>query len=395
LLISNHTSPRHCIEFRTPKLLGLAVENGALLRTSNGTSVTFRTNPAGLVTALVKHNFLASNPAEQEGLVRGLSRFSAAFTFDTSRGPDPKQLLANYRQLAEVSGRFDLINRRDPRHPSWFPVWQQFAAAEPGSALAKSVEQLSELLDDDAYSNLIERTADELVDPNRSDTQAVLIKHFAQVAAMLPKAEMAHVVDLYVDYLKSQRSVYDNIANSPILTIEYALNRSPFATSVDPNASGIAANPTSVGPDLSTIRLIYGQRFAGRSELTANVSMSMFNQLRAGMRGNIRDYQAGAKLDIPLPRLQNIGSGILTFSGLYSRLRQQPLGVPLQINGVNVDNTGNIGIFQAKLTIPMGSSGLQIPLSFSYANRTELILEKDVRAHIGITFDLDKLFARP
>jgi hypothetical protein len=36
-------------------------------------------------------------------------------------------------------------------------------------------------------------------------------------------------------------------------------------------------------------------------------------------------------------------------------------------------------------------SGVKIPLSLSYANRTELLKEKDVRGHVGVTFDMDVL----
>jgi hypothetical protein len=34
---------------------------------------------------------------------------------------------------------------------------------------------------------------------------------------------------------------------------------------------------------------------------------------------------------------------------------------------------------------------VKIPLSISYANRTELLKEKSIRGHIGMTFDLDVL----
>jgi hypothetical protein len=36
-------------------------------------------------------------------------------------------------------------------------------------------------------------------------------------------------------------------------------------------------------------------------------------------------------------------------------------------------------------------SGVKVPLSISYANRTELLREKSIRAHLGFTFDLDVL----
>jgi hypothetical protein len=65
------------------------------------------------------------------------------------------------------------------------------------------------------------------------------------------------------------------------------------------------------------------------------------------------------------------------------------------INTKPVSTKGNIGLGQAKLTIPVKGSGVQIPISLTWSNRTELILENDVRGNIGITFDLDKLFAKP
>ena len=52
---------------------------------------------------------------------------------------------------------------------------------------------------------------------------------------------------------------------------------------------------------------------------------------------------------------------------------------------------GWINVVQAKLTVPVKGSGVKIPLSISYANRTELLNEKDVRGHIGVTFDMDVL----
>jgi len=52
---------------------------------------------------------------------------------------------------------------------------------------------------------------------------------------------------------------------------------------------------------------------------------------------------------------------------------------------------GWIHAVQAKVTIPVKGSGVKIPLSLSYSNRTELLDEKDVRGHIGVTFDMDVL----
>jgi hypothetical protein len=60
-------------------------------------------------------------------------------------------------------------------------------------------------------------------------------------------------------------------------------------------------------------------------------------------------------------------------------------------SGTGLALKGNLAIAQAKLTIPIKNTGIKIPLSFSWASRTELIKESDVRGHIGITFDMDTL----
>ena len=52
---------------------------------------------------------------------------------------------------------------------------------------------------------------------------------------------------------------------------------------------------------------------------------------------------------------------------------------------------GDIYIGQARVTIPVGKSGVKVPLSLSIANRTELLDEKDVRGHIGFTFSFDAI----
>jgi hypothetical protein len=48
---------------------------------------------------------------------------------------------------------------------------------------------------------------------------------------------------------------------------------------------------------------------------------------------------------------------------------------------------------QAKLTIPLWTTGIQFPISVTVANRTELIKEKEVRGQFGFTFDFSKLVA--
>ena len=49
--------------------------------------------------------------------------------------------------------------------------------------------------------------------------------------------------------------------------------------------------------------------------------------------------------------------------------------------------TDTIGKLQAKLKIPI-AEGIDLPISVTWANRTELIDEHEVRGQFGFTFDL-------
>ena len=48
---------------------------------------------------------------------------------------------------------------------------------------------------------------------------------------------------------------------------------------------------------------------------------------------------------------------------------------------------------QVKLTIPI-ADGIDLPISFTAANRTEFIKEADVRGKIGFTFDVARIAER-
>ena len=53
---------------------------------------------------------------------------------------------------------------------------------------------------------------------------------------------------------------------------------------------------------------------------------------------------------------------------------------------------GSIGIGQAKVTLPVKSGVVKVPISFTWANRTELIDKAEKRGQIGLTVDMDSIF---
>ncbi len=86
-----------------------------------------------------------------------------------------------------------------------------------------------------------------------------------------------------------------------------------------------------------------------------------------------------------------LGDSTLSFAGKFERVASNAVA----LDGTVLPNTkGDIAAGQVKLTIPLGDSGIKIPLSVTFANRTELVREKEVRGNFGFTLDFDSLFAR-
>src|SRR5262249_3390824 len=198
------------------------------------------------------------------------------------------------------------------------------------------------------------------------------------------------------EYAKSRVDLLNQISKSFTLAFDYSNTRQVVTLG---NTSGgtmtLPAGVTNGLPDLGNFLLTAAGRFIGQSEITANFSGTRFNGRRPGQDiGRWRDIQAGFQIDVPLPEIKPVGKSTLTFSYLYLNLLEEPLGAKVMVNGVEVSRTGTVNFGQAKVDFPIGSTGMHIPISLTFSNRTELIKEKDVRGNIGITFDLDKLFSK-
>lgn len=186
------------------------------------------------------------------------------------------------------------------------------------------------------------------------------------------------------------------ISKKPTLAFDYS-NTRQIVTLGDSSSGTMTLPPGVINglPNLGNFLLTTSGKFFGESEVTANFSATRFNGRRPGPDiGRWRDVQAGFQIDVPLPKIEEIGKSTLTFSYLFLNLLEEPLGAKILVNGVEQTRTGVINFGQAKVDFPIGKSGMHIPISLTFSNRTELIKEKDARGNIGITFDLDKLLAK-
>jgi hypothetical protein len=421
-----------------PSLLGLAVEDGALTQTASGTSVTFRTNPTGLISALQKHGYAESGPASyKDPVVEFVSKVSAAITFNTGAGNNATTttssgttasqgsqaqgiLTGSAQQISSFDFRYDIYNHRDPRDNKYVHVWEGLRNRQLktlGDKVNAFANQLKGILSTGEFEPVQhakfqawEASAQAKIDssdanaaataPNSVDAVVLsiaddFVKTFGNDPAIKAAADAAGRA--FSGYLTGTKNTRNMISSSPIVTLEYTDTRqATMATTMSmASASESPATPGVKPPDLSDFKLIIAGGTVWGATLTGNASLTLFNSNpQAPEKGRVRDFQLSGQFDVPLREIQGIGVPTLTFAGLYLSLRQQPLGTPVQVNGVNVDLKGNMGFAQAKISFPVKKgSGVNVPLSFTYASRTELNKEHDVRGSIGMTLDLDTVFA--
>jgi hypothetical protein len=419
-----------------PKILGFAVENGAIESTAKGTVMTFRATPWGVVKALQGSGYLdildSLRSSPEASFLKGIS---LAASFDTSKGVESPTLLANRQQLQSWSVRSELYNNRDAGLREYHQFWGGVAtAAADGIAKDQGIIVATLQLTSDlrTWSQLqawrqssFDRVEKEI--EQKSLTGAAAESAFLKIAAeQLAEFDKLDLPDNVISAVKS----YIPAAKANLISrnriVDYA-QRGSLAT------LDFTVKRDSTLPDLSTLTGIWethiGKRLVKRKEetlksldnlpnrrnhdLTINGALSFFNspaKLSTGKLYRMRDFKATVQYDIPLGKVEKLGNFILTNAFRYQRLfEDSPIALLASLNpnlanppmtsgtgatAMAIAKRGNFAIYQTKLTIPAGT-GVRIPLSFSVANRSELLAEKrDVNANIGITFDIDALFAK-
>jgi hypothetical protein len=140
----------------------------------------------------------------------------------------------------------------------------------------------------------------------------------------------------------------------------------------------------------------------GRVNFTFNGSLTIFNNmtsLRNFVVANptlpkprrVRDFQFAGGVDIPFGNVREFGQFVFFANGKYERLLENAID---DIGQVLPNTTGDIAHLQFGLKIPVAKSGFKIPVSVTFANRTELIKERTVKGNFGFSLDLDTIFSR-
>jgi len=366
-----------------PAILGFAVDNGGLLRSSNGSTITFRGNVAGLAKAVAGKGFI-SGYDEDSPATRFLRRTAFSFSFDASRGDQPGTFTGNKQQISNYSFHLDLYNKRDPRAARYREDWKAFLSGVSEQLVKQLYVSLTTLADpstntwnDPALQKWYVIIDNAIRNAKPEEVEAILQEQLSKAPTNLAAttvSELRNFDEHFKAWLDGRQAVLDKIAKAPIVSFEY-INDRPL-------------NEAS----LSKFNMIAELGFGPKLDLTFNGALTMFNKrpITPGVN-RVRDFQFATQLDMPFGELGlGLGKPVLSFAGRYERLMADAT-----LAGLSVPNTqGDIGVGQIKLVIPIKNSGVRIPFSFSFANRTELLREKEVRGNFGFTFDLDTIFAR-
>jgi hypothetical protein len=390
----------------SPWLWGFALEHGGLTQSTDGNTITFRGNVANSIRALLKSSYLGSYQlGEKDPLVQYLAKLSFGVSFDTTanQGSTTSGFAPNSSNLSGFSAKYEFLNHRDPRDKRWRSKWHDLSTTV-GMDFTNALGQLGDVLRStapfdawihdgtNAVAALPADASDDQILAVLKDRADNFVATFGNTADV--NSAVTRLTTSISNYIERENTVFSEIRNTPLLTLEYNFVRQSLPTSQ--NVTSV--QPAQSIPDLSTLTLVLERGFKGVNapELTLNAESTWFNSSVAGNPGvgRLRDYRASGQLDVPLKTIQNVGQPTLSFAGQFLALVEEPLGQKVMLNGVTIDRRGNMGVFQTKLSIPVKDSGLKIPISFTYASRTELIKESDVRGNVGITLDLDSLFSK-
>lgn len=269
-------------------------------------------------------------------------------------------------------------------------------AALMTTAIDRVAESLQELdgvaLQNPDLKTWYDQAAEAVSVASDSEVEKVIEQEFDKLKNVRLSDELQRRVEAFIEkfnsFLQSHDKILEAVAKGGIVTFEYT-NRREINL-----------------PSLSNFNLIAETGlFRGKADLTGNLSFTIFNEKPKSTDptkpiGRLRDFQLSGQLDVPLSNPLKTGNFVLTFSGKFQKIMEDTMMMNSAMTGMTgqtgmmMETKGNIGIGQIKLTIPVKGSGVKIPISFTYANRSELIKEKVVRGNIGITFDLDVLLSK-
>jgi len=390
------------------RLLGLAVERGAILQDVNSTSLTLSSSPYVLYTF---NN--GGDTAENYQRAGFLNRVGVSATFNMGNTASSPLLNARRNQLTEWSARVRLYGDRSPRSRGFEEFWDaeirpliQTRLSVIGSNLnfIGATPELKKLKDKDQKEfralftkRIAEADYAAAVKAGDQQKQKQLLKDFVMCylkqAVVDPIREgrvqlsseiRTQLGDNFIRDLgqslagleavrKRLNERLDDLAKSPLATLAYTNHR------------------VTNGSDYSELKVIYeqDQSIFRLLKLVGNVGLSFYNKPNPAMnQDRVRDFSASVSLEgkTESPFLRNspdLSRITYAFTGSFERMPE---------NRGMTGRKHNLAAAQFRIEIPI-TAGVSLPFAVTYANGTEQSNKAHVRGNFGFSFDVDKLLA--
>jgi hypothetical protein len=395
-------------------VLSLATEYGTINETTSGNTTTARGNLAGIAGLFAGNPYLGCN-----SLAVGCSTpsrwarsFSTSISVETDASSGTQQvsgtnaatgapattgILASGNRMSAWNVRYDYFHKTlyDTKNvKGWAQAMEKVAASSDETELDKTVPAVIANLTtlstwrESFLAALQNAPAGRLLDALQQQLDALideLVKKNPNFMAQVEAAQNA------IDASFLQRDDVLRQLQTQNVSVEF--------NSLHPLGQ----------PNLSNIRVIYSyQPPKGSLLLTFNGASEWYDSVPSGVKvGRLRDLQAAAQVDRPLGTIPQFGKAVLTVGFYYQWMRDAalisiPAGDTAPGTGIILPGAastllatkGPIAIGQAKVTLPIKSGVIKVPISFTWSNRTELINESEKRAQIGLTLDLDSIFQK-
>jgi hypothetical protein len=393
-----------------PAILGTAIEYGGILQRTSGQLTTLRANALGVGRMLFgAEQFPYCPEIDSSGCqvsARLLRTLSASVALENRREPassaDPAEptateLLSGDFRTASWGFRVDITPSNHLDDPKYVTTWAATIDRLRKDPVSGSLSQaivafFKTALTTEGYTNWMAESVDLLAKAaGESEFNELLEDRLTLLTVQLTALDPHFSTN--VTALSRAYSNYFDVRDALIreaqvhkLSVEFT-NLRPIGTPQMWNARLVYSHQPTVSPTL----------------VTANLSSTWYND--AGPNGERwRDVQVAGQLDRRLSEIPRFGHAVATFALYYQWMRSDALiklpagtvapgtGIELPAEASTLLGTkGHIVVAQAQLTIPMGET-VKVPISWTWANRSELIKEQDVRGQIGLTLDLDGLF---
>ncbi|HEX4499400.1 MAG TPA: hypothetical protein VIE43_27250 [Thermoanaerobaculia bacterium] len=401
----------------TPELLGLALQLGALTETVSGTTATFHANAEGAYKAILGEPVICL--ACEDSPWRKLN-LSASFDLSEQNtqqvpatGPATPstpataavQVPQSSRQLSSLVARYDISNPLDPRSKQFKDAWSK-AYSSHQSDLRKALETLEQSLraifdplgkDLQLGSLGGKANATFVADAGNPDKLKTDFESYFHQVAGIARQDIPGL-DQKLEAATAAFAAYSQVNYDILQDVQEADVRRQFT------AQYTFSRPQSQ-PETHELKLIVGltPKSTSGALFTLNLASSFYGQVPTGAKyGRLRDFQFAAQFDRPLGNFVN-HPATLTLAG-YVQYQRDPSVLDIgsgnlapgttitlpQNAQVLLGTQGTLAIAQAKITINT-KSGVNIPISVSWANKTDLLNSHDVRGNFGITYDFNSL----